>query len=260
MSKSIFIGHPTMKERSGWVNPYLDHYFKAVTRRETRFDLCFPDWPTVDFSPVDVARNKLALLFLESKADFWLTIDNDTVPVYFGEWVDLLGLAELELDIVSAPCPIFGTHPILNVYKRVESRPDGSRYRTLTREEALGGIDPELLLREVDSVGFGAVMLSRAVALRLVGSDGYLCRFRLDAIGERDLGEDHDFCERAKENGFRVWASYKHICGHLKTVDTLDTILCEKDMRDAHDKATEFLRASPGPASELPPVQALARE
>jgi hypothetical protein len=241
--KSIYIAHPTMKERSGWVNPYLAHYLSAVTRNEQRFNLCFPSWPTVDFSPHDVARNRLAIDFLESRADYWLTVDNDTIPVYLGEWVDLLGMAACGRDIIGAPCPIFGDWCFFNVYKRVEPSPAGARYRTLKQDEVFADVGRDLL-KSVDSIGFGAMVIHRRVVTRLVAEDGYFCRFRLNpATQERDLGEDHDFCERAKARGFEIVASYAHICGHFKNVDVLQCLLTEKDMRQAAPRADARGRA-----------------
>jgi hypothetical protein len=231
-----------MKERSGWVNPYLSHYLSAIVRNDTRFNLCFPSWPTVDFVPHDVARNRLAIDFLESRADYWLTADNDTIPAYFGRWTDLLGMASLGLPIVGAPCPIFGDWVWFNVYKRDEPQPTGARYRTLKKEEVFADLDPETMLKKVDSIGFGAMMIRRDVVVRLIAADGYFCRFRLNPYTqERELGEDHDFCERAQAQGFEIWASYRHICGHFKQIDVLQALAIEKDMRIADERARAFL-------------------
>jgi hypothetical protein len=141
--------------------------------------------------------------FMQGGEDYWLSIDADNPPL--GNPLDLVGL---DLDIVGLPTPVWhwqgraGERPIYwNVYRYV---PDKGAY-----VEWL----PRRGLQEVDAVGTGCFLVARRVFENDAMRRGPFLRTTYDD-GRVEKGNDIAFCERAKRQGFRVWAHFDYPCDH----------------------------------------------
>jgi len=146
---------------------------------------------------------------LKDGHDFWLNIDSDNPPEK-----NPLDLVELDLDVVGLPTPIIcfagdgeGDVPVyLNAYDYV---PEADAYRP---HKTMKG------LRRVDAVGTGCVLFSRRVFEHPEMQKGCFTR-KLNPDGTVNKGNDFSFCERATENGFKIYAHYDYFCGHFSEVE-----------------------------------------
>lgn len=146
-------------------------------------------------------RNMIMEAFLESDADVLLMIDDDVVP---GDRV--LELCEVaaggRFSVVGGPCPIMRprTTVLPNVYVWNE--------KTKQAEIALG-IASRGGIQECGMVGFGCVAISREACRRLRRFKPKLEK------GAWVMGEDLEFCLRARSQGFKVAAHMDVMCEHM---------------------------------------------
>ncbi len=152
--------------------------------------------------PIVANRNAIVKRFLASDADFLLMFDDDVVPLFNpAEAVfydkDVLGLPTRRRTGQKLEWVIYAKHPDLeNKYASI----DLDKVRT----------DADLL--GVDAVGTGAILIKRKVleAVRAPFMDLF------DDEGIRKLGQDLNFCKKATEAGFEVFAAPKMICDQVK--------------------------------------------
>lgn len=154
------------------------------------------------------ARNVIANEFIAYKeADVLVMIDDDVIPP--SNVIDLSDrLEEPRVGIVGAPCPMFlpGLPPVPNIYMWDE-------------EEEQAAIDlrvkigPKAHLMEVDAIGFGCVAIRRQLM-----EEQSLFFNRWDMLGNTTMGEDIEFCLRAKEAGWRTKADLSLLCEHRCSV------------------------------------------
>ena len=136
-------------------------------------------------SIVAEARNRCVVLAREHNADLILFLDSDMV---FPR-TTLTQLLARDKDIVGATYPKrVPPHPILGA-----SLPDG-------RMEADGG------LMEMLHLPTGCLLIRMSVFDALPGPS---FRFRLDEDTGGIVGEDYDFCDRARAAGFAIWCDTK---------------------------------------------------
>jgi hypothetical protein len=146
--------------------------------------------------------------------DFWLNIDSDNPPER-----NPLDLVELDLDVVGMVTPVIhfdklrlGDAPVyLNAYDYV---PEHDAYKPHI---------PFKGLQEVDAIGTGCVLFSAEVFKHPEMMKGCFTR-KLNSDGTVNKGNDISFCERAKENGFRIYAHYDYFCGHFKEIETNEMV------------------------------------
>jgi len=163
--------------------------------------------------------------FAEGDYDFWLNIDSDNPPLE-----NPLDLVELDKDILGLPTPVvhmddkhLGDSPVyLNAYDYV---PEKDAYKMHTPTEGL---------QKVDAVGTGCVLYSKRVFENPKMRQAPFLR-KVLPDGRVDKGNDISFCERARENGFEIWAHYVYQCRHYNEVDALEM--------DKHYKA--FFKKNP---------------
>jgi len=151
-------------------------------------------------------RNLIAIDFLETDADFLLTIDSDTVPT-----VNPLKLIEHDLDIVGGVYPAWKETGY--IWLAVNKQRDGS-FKHVKKNNRNG-------LVEVDALGAGCMLIKRKVL------EDIKCPFldKIDpVVGNRSLGHDLYFCERAKEKGFKVYADWDVICDHYKEIPLIPVV------------------------------------
>jgi len=172
--------------------------------KETNHDVFFE---SSNEKPVEHNRNSIVQRFLASDRDYLLQLDSDVVPP-----ANPLLLADLELDIVSAPCWIYQKRALLNVYRFIE---DGAYLQPLDRKDYSGVV-------AIDATGSGILMVSRRVleAMKAPFERKY------DENGIETLGQDLYFCEKARAAGFKLYAHFEYVSKHYKEIDLGELSTC----------------------------------
>lgn len=163
-------------------------------------------------------RNKIARDFVNGryegrdigKRDLLFMIDDDIIPPH-REWAGVM--AEAPFDVVAAPCPM-AKMPDLPVILNVFNEPPGGGLVTVT-------FDDQDEYVECDAVGTGLVMIRRHVLEHPEMKAPFLQE--LDADGTIHVGQDIQFCRRAKKLGFTVGTVANLLCDHFKRLH-LNTI------------------------------------
>lgn len=154
--------------------------------------------------PIQHNRNTVVFHFLESRADYLLMMDSDTVPR--GNPLDLV---VLDKDIVACPCPQWRKGDIFWV---VMDRTEGG-FRPVPPARRGG-------LVQADAVGTGCILIARRVLEAIAAP--FAVQWTED--GRLDVGLDFAFCARAKQHGFEVWVAWNYPCSHYKTINLVDII------------------------------------
>ena len=155
--------------------------------------------------PIANNRNKIVLDFLKRKQyDYLLMLDDDIVPP-----PNLLNLADFDKDIIGALCFAWKNDAIIPLCLKKIGR---DAYTPLNTEE--DG------LVECDAIGSGAMMIARRVLEHPYWyKTGGPFRNYYRKNGEKRLGLDISFCERAKKLGFRIWAHLDYPASHWTNFD-----------------------------------------
>ena len=189
----------------------VPHLGKMVTSLETKITkwIMERDYDVAQLFrssvPVSANRNGIVAEFLKTDCDFLLMIDSDTIPTQ-----NPLDLIKHDKDIVSGATPVWKEGGYAWAVGRKAE--DGS-YNQYASEERKG-------LRQVDGVGASCLMVKRKVYETI--KIPFMEKF--NEIGERGLGEDLHFCERAIAAGFEVWCDWNMICDHAKEILLLSVI------------------------------------
>lgn len=171
-------------------------------------------------------RNRGAKHFLDSDFDRLWFIDNDTILPN-----DIFDLPKVDADIVTLPYPFVGTMtPAIVNYLDLDDFSKGM----VDVEPGPDGI------ADVNGTGLGCTIIRRAVLenpgmhypTTYTDYEGNpqdlkddpdaaptIFKFHRKPDGRWEMGEDYDFCIRAKKLGYSVKIRMKSICGHLKTID-----------------------------------------
>lgn len=152
--------------------------------------------------------------FMEGDYDYWLNIDSDNPPTK-----NPLDLIELNKDIIGLPTPVvhferekLGEQPVYwNAYDYV---PEKDAYKPHEPKEGL---------QKVDAVGTGCVLISRRVFENQQMRQAPFLRKTLPD-GRVDKGNDISFCERAREQGFEIYAHYDYNCLHFNEVEVNEMV------------------------------------
>lgn len=149
--------------------------------------------------PISHCRNNIVKKFLASDNQCLLMIDEDVVPSK-----NPLEMLKFDKDIVVAPAPIYQYKVLWNVY-----RTDNEGFwRSIE-------IDKEKNLIEISAAGTGCILIKRQVLENIKAPFERI--FNKD--GTEKMGLDLSFCKKAKERGFKIYASIEHKCSHYKTID-----------------------------------------
>jgi hypothetical protein len=151
-------------------------------------------------------RNIIAKTFLDSGADFLLTIDSDTVPTK-----NPLDLVKHNVDIVGGVYPAWKNDNYLWLACWLDK--DGS-YKQYLKAQRQG-------LKEVDALGTGCMCIKREVIQNI--SMPFVDKIR-EGVGDRELGHDLYFCKRAKELGYKVYADWDMVCDHVKEMPLIPIV------------------------------------
>jgi hypothetical protein len=155
---------------------------------------------------VQDARHMIVAEFLKSDADVCVMCDDDVIPPV-GLWQQVVNHVTLgRADVCAAICPVIleGTVFLPNVFVRDDSLEKG--YKLSLQFIMNKG------LHEVDAVGTGFIAIHRRVFEDKRMKDP----FKADFIHGR--GEDVQFCRRAKQARYKVFADFDVWCDHMVTV------------------------------------------
>ena len=190
----------------GYIRWELAAWLAWLVQNERRraFSITWYDGRTYGGRPVDSNRNRI-VRDRPAGADL-LMIDADTIPSN-----PLFDLCVAGMDVVLAPVPIYRPDSpdgpaILNIVPKQ----GGEMY-----QDQFGQVYQEIL-----EGGSGVLYISNAV-LEALGPAPF--RFAFDKDGVVVRGEDHEFCRKAREAGFSIYAALDLLCGHgvevnLKTI------------------------------------------
>lgn len=156
--------------------------------------------------PTVANRNIIARDFLDSGADYLLTIDSDTVPTK-----NPLDLIEHNVDIVGGVYPAWKDDHYVWLACYLDK--DGS-YKQYPKRQRDG-------LQEVDALGTGCMCIKREVLKKIPMP--FIDKIR-EGVGDRELGHDLYFCKRAKELGFKVYADWNMVCDHVKEIPLIPVV------------------------------------
>lgn len=204
-----------------WVNKYVvmrlleihsdKRYFKAISL------------PNLD-PPLEHFQHNAVKILLEDGYDYWLSIDDDNPPTK-----NPLDLVELDKDVIGLPTPVWNQASSIDGYpvgyNMFDYVPDKDTYREHTPKEGL---------QRVDAVGGGCFIAARRVFEHPEMQKGCFSR-KLHPDGCNRRSNDISFSERARENGFELWAHYDYPCMHFKEVE-LNTVM--REFRKFYDRKT----------------------
>lgn len=182
-----------------WLHKELVAVLMEMARdRRVQLDSFFPT-----MMPVEQARNTAIKGFLEDNYTHLMFIDDDTVPQR-----NPVDLVFLNLDIVGMVYPI-----------RKKSSITSSAYRYLGANQFIPVQTPPRTDNPimVDAVASGMMVISREVLEVLKNKQPFMRKW--DEQGICSMGSDFNFCLKAKEAGFKIWAHFGYRCKHFKESD-----------------------------------------
>jgi hypothetical protein len=188
---------------------YIHKLVSLATNRliVDRDHLCTIIYPT--HNPYENNLHHIVNDFMKGEYDFWLNIDSDNPPIN-----NPLDLVKFDLDVIGLPTPVWhftgekkGERPIYeNVYRSV---PEEDGYTEWNVKEGL---------QRVDAVGTGCVLYARRV---FENSQMRKAPFQrtYNEDGTVHKGNDISFCEKAKREGFQIFAHYDYRCQHFNDLE-----------------------------------------
>lgn len=155
--------------------------------------------------PSETARNNSVKMALDRGYDYLITIDHDNPPLK-----NPIDLILLDLDVVGFAVPQWNlSDPAYPLYFVGMDKVEGG-YKEHKNKQGL---------QEVDAVGSGLMCISRRV-LEAV-KEPFVRKWK-DGIAITGL--DFYFCEKAKEQGFKIYCHYDYVANHFKEVSLLDVL------------------------------------
>lgn len=132
------------------------------------------------------------------EAEILCMIDSDCIPPF-----DFLDAANPDLDIIGLPMPIYRGGEIIMGIRPLDDR------KTVT----VG----EMAYEEERDIAGGLMFIARQVFAHPAMRGAF--RDKFDKDGVLVSTEDHVYCDRARKQGFKVWAALGYPLGHVKEVD-----------------------------------------
>lgn len=160
--------------------------------------------------------------FIVGDYDFWLNIDADNPPTN-----NPLDLVELNKDIIGCPTPIY--YFTGEVDKMGERPYYFNAYDYDSTVDAYREHQPQKDLQKVDAVGTGCILIARRVFENLLMQKGAFYR-KWNEDGTMNKGNDIAFCERARNQGFEIYAHYNYLCDHFSELSMLEMIRAFRQM------------------------------
>jgi GT2 family glycosyltransferase len=175
--------------------------------------------------PITHNRNKIVKEFLESDFDFLLMMDGDCPP---DDVEKMIEMADYDKDIIGGLC--FGYLKEMIIPFAMKKNEQG------TYDMADLGIRSGI--QECDAIGSGNMMIAR----RVLENMPFAFKNEYDTEGIKIKGLDFNFCERAKEMGYKVWANTDLLCSHYTTVDLKNIWLTINEYRGEIRRQEEVIK------------------
>lgn len=202
---------------TGWIHKHVLHAAVGMLR-DKRHEVTLI---TPTHNPYENNLHHIVNDFMASDTDYWINMDADNPPMR-----NPLDLIAHEMDIIGLPTPVYhftnkvpGERPIYhNAYDYVG-------------EEGYKEHLPKDGLQEVDAVGTGCFIVSRRV---FENSEMRKAPFQRQyhEDGTVHKGNDISFCERAKAQGFRIFAHYDYPCRHFNELELNEVAGAFQGVRD----------------------------
>lgn len=210
--KSILISIPN----EHWIHSTVVHSaLLLLNDKRYKIRLIMPS-----HKPYEDNLSRIVKDFVSGSFDFWLNIDADNPPTK-----NPLDLVELNKDIIGLPTPIWyftgnnnGERP---VYWNV--------YDYLSEKDAYVEHQPRIGLQKVDAVGTGCILISRRVFENKFMQEGAFMR-RWNKDGTMEKGNDIAFCERARNQGFEIYAHYDYPCDHFSELSMNEMVRAFREL------------------------------
>lgn len=156
---------------------------------------------TVGISPHSFARNKLVELFLESKYEYLLMIDSDTVPQ--GHALrHIMEFAEEDRVMTGVTAIIKGDRTCPNVYKKSSD------------VEGCVSIADETEPFKVEGCGASFMLIPRKI-LESMPKPWFKS---IEYDDSKICSEDLYFCDQVHKLGYQIWCHPEAKCLHYKTI------------------------------------------
>lgn len=182
----------------GWVRADMLSFVANISKDKRAEIAIVP----INQRPYENALNTAAQLCLKGECDYLITFDHDNVPTR-----NPIDLIFLEKDIIGMPYPTYRYGKELELaFLAMDKKEDGY----LDHKNTVG-------LQEVDAVASGAMVISRPVLNKIFFE-------RVWDKGFAIVGVDFNFCAKAKQEGFKVFAHYDYPAAHYKELNLLDII------------------------------------
>lgn len=154
--------------------------------------------------PYENALNTALKQAREGEYDYLITFDHDNVPTK-----NPIDLISLDKDIIGMPYPTYRYNSQGEIEFALLAMDKQSNGEYLDHKDRNG-------LQEVDAIASGAIMISK----RVFTTDLYFSREWKDGFAIR--GIDFNFCDKAKQKGFHIFAHYDYPSNHYKEINLLD--------------------------------------
>jgi hypothetical protein len=157
--------------------------------------------------PITNNRNMIVQKFLAIKdADYLMMIDADIIPT-----PDILNLVDFEKDIITPLMFVQQKGTLIPLYLR----------RNKDGIYDAGNYLEETGLQEVDATGTGCIVIKREVLEKVEHPFENV----YDRDGIKKLGNDFNFCKKAKELGFKVWVHLDYVADHISEMSLREVFL-----------------------------------
>ncbi len=133
-----------------------------------------------------------------------------------------LDLVELNKDIIGLPTPVW--HYKGKDHPKGEGPLYWNAYKYVPEEDAYKAWPERNGLQRVDAVGTGCVLFSKRVFLNNKLKNGACFARKLNPDGTVEKSNDISFCERAREQGFEIYAHFNYPCYHFVELNLAEAI------------------------------------
>jgi len=184
----------------GWLRVELANLLINLSHDDRyRIKIVYPN-----HRPVDNNHNIVVRDFLETDYDYLLIFGDDGCPSK-----NPLDLIELNKDIIV--CPTIQWNDSDAGFPLYWVAMDRNNEGWQEHKEKTG-------LQEVDAAGSANMIIARRVLEEIVSP--FMRKW--DSHGRAEIGLDFNFCDKAKEKGFSVWAHYGYLSCHFKEINLVD--------------------------------------
>jgi len=197
---------------TGWIHKHCSFVLLKLQKDTRGHDLTIIE-PT--HAPYVNNLHKILIDFKSGAYDFWISFDSDNPPKN-----NPLDLIEYNLDIVGLPTPVW--HNDIKTRKSGERPIYWNAYDYVPEKDAYKEHANKKGLQKVDATGTGGFVIHRRVFDNKDMIAPFLRQWNKD--GTVNKGNDISFCERARKNGFEIYAHYGYSCMHFVELELGEVI------------------------------------